>query len=72
MRWMMLACTNFLVAILLVSVLIVSQTQTNFSISENTFERVKFNSTPVQFEASFGSPHLKFREKWIYKGEKFE
>ena len=68
MRWMILACVNFLVAILLVSVLIVSQTETNFSISESTFDHVKLDSTHEQFEASFGVPHLKFRNKWIYKG----
>ncbi|MCK5882875.1 MAG: hypothetical protein KAG61_04240 [Bacteriovoracaceae bacterium] len=69
MRWMLLACTNFLVAIMLVSFFIVGQTQSKFSISENVLQQVKLEVNPTEFSNSFGAPHLKFRNKWIYKGE---
>ncbi len=68
MRWMMLACTNFLVAIFLVSALIVTQTQSNFAVSEKTFEKIQLDHTPAQFTSVFGDPHLSLRNKWIYRG----
>lgn len=69
MRWMMLACTNFLVAIFLVSALIVTQTQSDFVVSEKTFEKIHLGHTPEQLTSVFGGPHLRLRDKWIYRGE---
>lgn len=68
MRWLLIACTNFLLAILFVSILIVTQTQSNFPIAENTFDSIKYDITGEELVKKMGTPHLKFRDKWIYRG----